>query len=737
VITLAIAITMRFAAIAALFVCSLHAEPWPLDRLFSRPFAWGTPPARVTWSKQGHVLLFLWNAEGRRFMDLYAYHPDQQRLARLTNLEAIEDPINRPPAEKDERQKQYLEPPEGIGDFDISHDGARAAFSYHGDLYLVNTSGTSGNDSPFRLTRTKTAETNPAFSPDANKLAFSREGQLYVQDLHTGAIWQVTEIEGEGASLGGWHWSPDGERFVYTVRTGAGRKLLLPNYAGRLVTASPFPRTLPGDPATEGKTYVVPSDGGTPVAMEAGPWGDKALSFGTPQWSPDSRWLLRTAVHANLKQAAILVNDAVGGKARVVAEDKDAAWVEPFFAEWSPDSGRIAFTSERDGWSHLYVVARDGGEARQLTHGAWQVDNDRTYGHEPQWAGDSIYFESTEAGTAERQFYRIHPDSPGNQSGKEKLSSHEGLNIGIVSEDGSDIAMMMADVKNPFDLYVGGHRVTTSPRAEFANYAWPDARVVSFPSRGDGKPVAARLFLPQGYRPEDRRQKPRPAVFFIHGSGYATSVLKQWGSYQELRYVFNCSLVNKGYVVLDMDYRGSSGYGRDWRVGVYLHMGGPDLDDVLGGVDYLRSLGNIDMRRIGIWGSSYGGFMTAQAMFLSPDTFRAGASFSSVNDWENYNAFYTEQRLGKPQEYPEAYRRSSPIHFSSMLKNPFLMVHGIVDNNVMFQDTVQLSEKLIHEGKDFSEIYYPEESHIFVRDETLIDAFRRATEFFDRNLGHE
>jgi dipeptidyl aminopeptidase/acylaminoacyl peptidase len=457
------------------------------------------------------------------------------------------------------------------------------------------------------------------------------------------------------------------------------------------------------------------------------------LSFGTPQWAPDSRAVLRTPVHPNLKQAAILVNDPVSGKAHVAAEDKDAAWVEPFFAAWSPDSSRILFTSERDGWSHLYIVAKDGGEARQLTRGRWQVDNDRSFGHEPQWAADFIYFASTETGTAERQFYRIHPDG----SGKEKLSSREGLNIGVVSEDGGDTAMMIADAKNPFDLYVAGHRVTTSPRAEFANYGWPETRFVSFPSRGDGKPVAARLFLPQGYRPEDRSQKPRPAVFFIHGSGYATSILKQWGAYQELRYVFNCSLVNKGYVVLDLDYRGSSGYGRDWRTGVYLHMGGPDLDDVLGGVDYLRGLGNIDMRRVGMWGSSYGGFMTAMAMFLAPDTFRAGASFSSVNDWENYNAGYTEQRLGKPQEYPEAYRRSSPIHFSSLLKNPFLMVHGIVDNNVMFQDTVQLSEKLIHEGKDFSEIYYPEESHIFVRDETLIDAFRRATEFFDRNLGRE
>src|SRR5580704_13328228 len=263
---------MRRAAIAALLVCSLRAEPWPLERLFSRPFAWGTAPAKAAWSKQGHVLLFLWNAEGRRFMDLYSYHPDTQRLARLTNLETLDDPINRPAAEKDERQKQYLEPPAGIGEFDISRDGARAAFSYHGDLYLVNT---SGQQPPFRLTRTKTAESSPAFSPDGNKLAFSRDGQLFVQDLHTGALWQVTEIEGEGASLGGWRWSPDGKRFVYTVR-GTGRKLLLPNYAGRVVTANGFPRTLPGDSGTEVKAFAIPSEGGAPVAMEPGPWGEKA-----------------------------------------------------------------------------------------------------------------------------------------------------------------------------------------------------------------------------------------------------------------------------------------------------------------------------------------------------------------------------------------------------------------------------------------------------------------------------
>jgi dipeptidyl aminopeptidase/acylaminoacyl peptidase len=240
--------------------------------------------------------------------------------------------------------------------------------------------------------------------------------------------------------------------------------------------------------------------------------------------------------------------------------------------------------------------------------------------------------------------------------------------------------------------------------------------------------------LPPGYHPDDPLGEHRPAVIYIHGAGYATSVLDQWGSYQELRFVFNNYLANQGFVVLEMDYRGSTNYGRDWRSGVYLNMGGPDLEDVLGGVEYLRSLKNIDMDRVGIWGWSYGGFMTAMAMFRSPATFKAGAAFSGVYDWTNYNAAYTDQRLTAPAENPEAYQRSSPIHFSSRLQNHFLLLHGIADDNVLFQEAVQLSEKLIHEGKQFEEVFYPEENHAYVREETLKDAFGRTAQFFARHL---
>jgi dipeptidyl aminopeptidase/acylaminoacyl peptidase len=723
---------MRIPLTVLLLAAGARADTWSLERLFTRPFIWGTRPDNIRWSKKGRVLGFLWNSEGGRFLDLYTWHADRRQLVRVTRLETLEDPLNRTQAEKDDRQKHYLPPPEGLADYDLSADGTRAVFSYRGDLWVARTDGST---SPFRLTRTRTAETAPQFSPDGRRIAYAREGQVFVQDIANGQLSQVTELEtGDdgargGPSLGAFRWSPDGARILYAVRASSGRRLLLPNFAGRLVTAAPFSRTLPGDEPVESSLYVVSFEGGAPKLMEAGPWGGKAYAFGAPQWSRDSRHILLSVIHSGLKQLQILVWDAGAGKASVVNQESDAAWVASTDMAWSPDSRQVVFTSERSGYAHLNVVGLDGGKPNQITQGAWEVSNERGLGHELQWAGGYVYFASTESGTAERHYYRIRPDG----TGKQRLSQGEGVHTGVVSENGNDVALLSGGPKQPMDLFAGGERVTTSPRPDFAKYPWPEMRFFDFPSHGDGKTVAGKMTLPPGYDPTNRSRQ-WPAVFFIHGSGYATSILRQWGAYQQERFVFNSWLANHGYVVFDLDYRGSSGYGRGWRTGVYLHMGGKDLDDVLGAVDHARKLGNIDMQRIGIWGSSYGGFMTNMAMFLSPETFRAGAAFSAVNDWENYNAFYTQQRLGKPQEYPEAYRRSSPIHFSFLLRHPLLLVHGMVDNNVMFQDAVQLAEKLIHEGKPFEQAYYPEESHIFERDETLSDAFRRAAEFFDRNL---
>ncbi len=710
--------TVFFAAAAI-----LCAQDWTLDRLFSRPYVWGTWPSQLAWAKRAHILGFLWNAEGNAFRDLYVYDADRKKLTRLTDLERMRDSSNETEAERDIHRKNYVPPRGGIASFDLAQDGGKAVFSYRGDLYVVSTSG----GALARLTKTKAPELHPQFSPDAAKVAFDQGGQIYVLGLHGGTLDQRTDIKAP-AKLIGFGWSPDGKYFSYSIQPEPGRTLPLPIYSGRFVAAPPFPRTVAGDVPTAEQWFVVGASGDDPPRqMDLGRGYDSRPA----QWSDDSKYVALASQSADFKSQEIRVVDVSTGKAKTVFHQVDDRWAEVSDIGWDQASKRIWFTSDQSGYKHLYTVGIDGSSLKQMTHGNWEIHHD-SFSHDPQWIGNWIYYSSTEAGTAERQLYRVRADG---SSSPERLSKEKGLHIGWISDDGVSRAELRADMKNPFDLYVDGARVTESPRAEFYQAPWAETRFVTYPSLKDRKAVTARLLLPSGYDPDRVGTKRWPAIVYIHGAGYATSVLKQWGSYQELRFVFNNFLAERGYVVLEMDYRGSTNYGRDWRSGVYLHMGGPDLEDVLGGVEYLRGLKNIDMERVGIWGWSYGGFMTAMAMFRAPATFKAGAAFSGVYDWANYNADYTGERLTTPAENPEAYRRSSPIDFSGQLRNHLLLVHGIVDDNVLFQDTVQLTEKLIHEGKSFEEAFYPEENHAYVRDESFKDAFQRAADFFDRHLG--
>lgn len=714
---------MKLAAGFLAAALTVAAQDWSIQHLFTRPFLWGTWPSDVAWAKHAHVLGFLWNAHGESFKDLYAYDADAKKLTRLTDLKDVRDPINDSEAERDPHRKGYLAPPGGLTSFDLSEDGTKIVFSYRGDLYTVRTDGSS----LVRITKTKAPEVDPRFAPDGKRIAFTQSGQIYVLD-NAGTLEQRTDVRAP-AALTSFRWSPDGRYIAYSVQPKQERMMPLPIYSGEFVTASQFERSVAGDEPATWQYWIVEGSGdNAPRLLDMG----KGMASEPPEWSDDSRHILVVFEAPNFKSEEIRIADVDTGKSRAVFHQTDDRWIDLSQAGWAPTSQQIWFSSDQSGFMHLYTVGIDGTHLKQITRGAWEIHKD-TFSTNPQWIGDWIYYSSTQARAAERQFYRVKADG---SAAPERITGHPGLNIGCVSRDGNAQAILQADMDNPFDLYVDGERVTTSPLPEFYKLHWPDSRFVSYPSLKDGRPVAARMLLPPAYNPDDATQKPHPAVIYIHGAGYATSVLNQWGSYQELRFVFNSYLAHQGYVVLEMDYRGSTNYGRDWRTGVYLHMGGPDLEDVLGGVEYLRSLKNIDMERVGIWGWSYGGFMTAMAMFRAPATFHAGAAFSGVYDWRNYNAGYTEERLTKPDENPEAYQRSSPIHFSSQLQNHLLVIHGIADDNVLFQDAIQLTEKLIHEQKPFEEAFYPEESHSYARDDSLIDAFSRTAAFFDQHLRH-
>src|SRR5690606_24586270 len=224
------------------------------------------------------------------------------------------------------------------------------------------------------------------------------------------------------------------------------------------------------------------------------------------------------------------------------------------------------------------------------------------------------------------------------------------------------------------------------------------------------------------------------AVLFVHGAGYLQNAHRGWSSYYR-EYMFNHLLASQGYVVLDVDYRGSAGYGRDWRTAIYRHMGGRDLADYVDAAQWLVRREGVDSTRVGIYGGSYGGFITLMGLFTQPDVFRSGAALRAVTDWAHYNHGYTSRILNRPQDDPEAYRRSSPIYFAEGLRGDLLIAHGMLDVNVHFQDVVRLAQRLIELGKqDWELAVYPVEDHAFVHPESWTDEYRRVLGLFEETL---
>ena len=225
-----------------------------------------------------------------------------------------------------------------------------------------------------------------------------------------------------------------------------------------------------------------------------------------------------------------------------------------------------------------------------------------------------------------------------------------------------------------------------------------------------------------------------PIVLFVHGAGYLQNVHHRWPTYFREQ-MFHNMLVQQGYIVLDLDYRGSAGYGRDWRTAIYRQMGHPELEDYLDGIDWLVAEHQGNRDRVGIYGGSYGGFMTFMALFREPGTFKAGAALRPVVDWHHYNHPYTANILNTPEIDPEAYRKSSPIEYAENLQDHLLIAHGMIDNNVFYQDSVLMAQRLIELRKDKWEMAsYPLERHAYQHADAWYDQYRRIYELFERVL---
>ncbi len=342
-----------------------------------------------------------------------------------------------------------------------------------------------------------------------------------------------------------------------------------------------------------------------------------------------------------------------------------------------------------------------------------------------------FYITTNEVHAGERQFYRL-PVAGGKA---ERITTMTGANQVTISPDEKYIAILYSYSNKPWELYLqenkpGGkaEQITTKAMSdEFKSYPWRDPEIITFTAR-DGVQVPARIYKPSTPAPG------KPAVLFVHGAGYLQNAHKWW-SYYFREFMFNNLLADNGYYVIDIDYRASAGYGRDWRTAIYRHMGGKDLDDNVDGVNYLVKTYGVDPRHVGLYGGSYGGFITLMALFTTPEVFAAGAALRPVTDWANYNHGYTSAILNEPYNDSLAYRRSSPIYFAEGLKSHLLICHGMVDVNVHFQDAVKLTQRLIELGKDNWEIApFPMEDHGFVEPSSWTDEYKRIFKLFETEL---
>ncbi|MCY3600442.1 MAG: prolyl oligopeptidase family serine peptidase [Gemmatimonadetes bacterium] len=458
-------------------------------------------------------------------------------------------------------------------------------------------------------------------------------------------------------------------------------------------------------------------------------------------WNDAGSHGLVFAVDYDYKTWRLYAYEAASGELTLLDSHHDEAWVGgPCFGSqgagcigWLPaeaagDVPRAWYVSEETGYSHLYAIDADGGDREALTAGEWEV-----LGATIPDGWDAFLLQTSELSPFDQHPWRMDFDG----SGRVQLLEGAGSFTVTPSPDGRRFAVLHSRANRPPELYLADaapaaamSQVTTSPTETWLGFPWLLPEIVHFEAR-DGTPVPARI-----YRPADFGVEPNGAgVIFVHGAGYLHNVHNWWSNYYR-EYMFHHFLAAQGYTVLDIDYRGSAGYGRDWRTAIYRHMGGWDLSDQVDGAAYLVREEGVDPDRMGIYGGSYGGFITLMALFTAPESFAAGGALRSVTDWAHYNHWYTSRILNLPHEDEEAYRQSSPIYFAEGLEGHLLIAHGMYDTNVHFSDVVRLAQRLIELGKENWEMaVYPVENHGFAEPSSWTDEYRRIYELFERVIG--
>ena len=759
------------------------APPKPLDltipNIMKGEELVGSQPSSVRWSADGRKLYFRWKKSGDTSEDLYALIPPDPTPIKITR----EEMLKLPPVSAGGGGRYRFA---GMGMFgdEVRFDKrrTRALVAENGGLNLLDLR--TGKARP--LVRLDERAAGARFTFDEKKVSFMFGDNLFVLSLEDGSLRQMTSFsrkkppqESKPDQIGAWYGeqqkalflefsqshrdfgrfqgfqrqagpppqrkplfleegqnpvgmelAPDEKRVVFFMaeEKPGTKSTVVPSY----VTPSGYTETIPShtkaaEPSFVLKAGIMSAESGEVKWVDYGQ-GQRPVTPGATFWSPDGKACLLSASAADRKDAWLFRLDLETAKTTVVEQVHDEAWVGPLGLtdiQWHPTGRTIYYVSEKSGFAHIYRCAPDGRDKAQLSDGRFEVQDIQLSAD-----GRRLYFHSNETHPGEQHFYVM----PAQGGPRTRLTAGGGQDQVALSPDERFLAVLSSTSNEPPELFLQANkpgavprRITLSTTDVFRTYPWAKPEVLSFKAR-DGVDVYARLFQPKTWSAH------HPAVIFIHGAGYLQNAHKGWSEYFR-EYMFHNFLAEKGYLVFDVDYRGSSGYGRDFRTGIYRRMGGKDLDDIVDAARYLVKTYGAGPDRIGVYGGSYGGFLTLMALFKEGDVIQAGAALRPVSDWAHYHAYYTMDILNLPQQDPEAYKQSSPIYFAEGLKGALLICHGLVDTNVHFQDTVRLVQRLIELGKDNWQVaFYPVEDHSFHNSASWTDEYKRIFDLFEKNL---
>ncbi len=662
-------------------------------------------PSNAMWSPDGRHVVFVWDRAG------------------VSNVYVSDLTVSAPRELKDAGASVN-------GAFWTS-DGRALMIPKDGDLWRVPIDGSAAS----AVWTTPQQESSIVASPDRTRVAFvrpnaGRGSELWIRTLSDGR--ESLVVRADENMMSGVGWSPDAQSLIFTYGGSTIRHEQTPQYSGTKIIY-----TINENVA--GQTMVISAAGGSPKPIAGGG------GFGGRRWL-DARHFVVDRTSPDFKRRTTALVDIAGGEPKVLHEDVE----EKFWsmtgdanggAQPSPDGKWIAFLSDRDGWDHLYVMPASGGDAVQITKGnfeAWR----------PTWSSDStrIAFDANLPDRyGMRHLFVAMIDGNPSRAKIIRVTSGRGTNIAPQwSPDGTRLMYQHTDPQNSADLYVvdakptaTSLRLTDSMPATIDRSLFVEPEMVHY-AGPDGRQVPAWLLVPNNLD----RSKKHPAIVWIHGDGVNQNydgwhVQRNYAVY----YSFHQYLLQKGYVVIAPDYRGSIGYGRAWREGVYMDVGGKDAKDAWMAASYLKTLTYVDTDRIGVWGLSYGGFFTLIAVTDQPKLFRAAVDVAGVVDYamyyeDPYHGGWTTSRIGTPDQNPNVYAQASPLSHVDRLERPLLVLHGTSDVNVPYLHSVRLIDELMKKGKGdlVSFMTYPGEFHYFTREHVLRDAWNRVADFFDAHL---